>query len=280
MLESQRHDPESREAVVRDSSTVRGVTPPCSPRDSEAACFQYSDWLDRVVKEDQKLDLRGSNVEVASDVLPLWRSLYQINGAPESGGFSLDCLDEGADVQWCQIIPDSEEHIVSSLIWLRGCGVLSKDPYEVMQWKASIQNVFPMATLACSVISSGSHESGVLLAPTKKCIWRLCLLVLRSLYIYASSPNAQPPFENTNVKDMLRNWDEMIKCGINVTMPRGNRFTMGREYLRAFKTEYLASQVSISAQVDGKIVKANIVSDMYFAEEGSASAKFSFHCLV
>jgi hypothetical protein len=236
--------------------------------------FRTYDWLDGL-RRMMQLAQNGTSKTISlqdpiskrwfsksPEVLPMWRSIHKVNTIEmKPGNKHEECLAGQSFVQWSHCIPNNEQCIVNMMIWLHEVGAfvdpdtkeIIHDPVELERWKQSILNLVPMIPWMGAKFDY--PVGGLLLAPTKKCIWRLCLKAQASLYDYAAKKPAEE-FKNSNVTQSKGVWEETIEeSGIAKYVKATKQYhQMGLGYLREFGEDYENDELTAEAILDVNIL--------------------------
>lgn len=186
----------------------------------------------------------------------LWHNLHCLNNisiASDQDHLDKDCsLGNFEQVKWAEIIPYSEEWIIGLMLWLRECGAI-RSQYGIE--RGYLKNV---PTLEWMGDTMEYQIGGLLFMPTKKCLYRLCLLA--QVNLFDNSEKHSGDFRSTfTPTDLTWRWSTYIgKLGVDVRRD-GKTHRLGTKYPTVFEDgDYHHHHLHTS--VSGRTGILNIVS--------------------
>jgi hypothetical protein len=194
---------------------------------------------------------------IGDHVDDVWQKLHYINNLRTIlDDSNKDCLFGDYFPQFSYIFPYSEEWIISIMIWLLECGVIDADPDAVERWRANNLNIVP--TIPWMGDTMEYQIGGLLFMPTKKCLYRLCLLAQVTLFEYSEEGT---DFTASTPKDLNKPWASRIgRAGIEVERA-GKYHYLGTKYNTIFEEgDYKKIKLSFGSEYDGKATEVFIVS--------------------
>jgi len=197
---------------------------------------------------------------IGDHVDDIWQKLHYINNLRTVlDDSNKDCLFGDYFPQFSYIFPYSEEWIISIMIWLLECGVIDADPDAVERWRANNLNIVP--TIPWMGDTMEYQTGGLLFMPTKKCLYRLCLLAQVSLFKYSKKGT---DFTTSKPQNLTKAWASIIgEHGIAVRRD-GKYHYLGTEYNTIFEEgDYEEDHLSFNAEYDGSDEMVSIVSGWF-----------------
>lgn len=175
----------------------------------------------------------------------VWRRLHILNGISKPGDVEdKDCLKGDIVFQWSHVVPYSELYIIDLIIWMRENGVVDCDHAIAKRWKQGYFNIAPTIPWMGSTMEY--HIGGYLLAPTKKCLWRLCVFAQMSLYkaaVYEKSSG----FKGLSISLLTSEW-----ASANLTEQgflkafNGKAVYMGQKYAKEYLDDYEQDELAMT----------------------------------
>jgi hypothetical protein len=182
----------------------------------------------------------------------VWHCLHFLNRISKPGDDDdeeKNCLDGQRDPQWSHVVPYSELYITGLIIWMRENGVVDCDHAIAERWKQNYFNIAP--TIPWMGDSMEYQIGGFLFAPTKKCLWRLCVLAQMSLFKAAVDPR-ESGFKGFTTYSLTSNWADkyLRKNGFSLVM-RDHDVEMGQGYAKEYFEEDYEKEELVMKDVKG-----------------------------
>jgi hypothetical protein len=121
---------------------------------------------------------------------------------------------------------------------LREIGIIDSDHIRAEIWKLSYLNLVPIKAMLG--LNTEYHVGGVLLLPTKKCLWRLCVLAQRELLKQAKQYPRDTEFKSSKVADLYKEWTSLLWVH--------SWDQLGSQYIEMFKEDYDHKELEVSVE--------------------------------